>query len=298
MKILITGATGFIGASLLKHLTVQGHSVFTLTRSKSKSQQAQHFYWEPREGIIELTPEFEVDAVIHLAGENILGRWTKRKKDEILQSRVCGTTLLCETLAKLQRPPALLISGSAIGFYGDTQAAFVDESTANGSGFLADVAVQWEDAAKVAEHAGIRTILLRTGLVMARHGGVLKNMSLPFSLGLGGKIGDGQQYMSWVAMEDALAIVDFLLQHPTLAGPVNMVAPEPATNEEFTKALGKALRRPTLLPMPAAIARLVFGEMADEALLVSTRVMPNCLQQAGYQFLYPSVEPCLQHCVA
>lgn len=303
MKILVTGSSGFIGSALVQYLEEEGHEVIRMSRDRKhidrdKKPRDNPFYWQPREKIIEFDEDTPLDAVINLAGENILGRWTSAKKEEILQSRVCGTTVLCETLAQAKHKPKVIINGSAMGYYGDQQAAIVDENTSAGTGFLAEVAINWENAAKPAIDAGIRTVFLRTGLVIGRQGGVLKNMLLPFQLGLGGKLGSGEQYMSWIAMADVLSIVTFLLEHPTIAGPVNMVAPSPVSNSEFTQTLGRVLKRPTLLPMPAFIARMVFGELADEALLSSTRVYPSALEQAGYQFKFKDLESCLAECLS
>ena len=295
MNILITGASGFIGHALTEHLRTQGHEVFTLGRRPT--QTPHHFHWQPRAGKIELDTEIAFDAVINLAGENIASRWTASKKDEILMSRVSATQLLCDTLSKLPNPPKVLINGSAMGYYGDTKDAVVEETSAPGTGFLAQVAKNWEEAAKPAVDAGIRTVYLRTGLVTHPDGGALQQMLLPFKLGLGGRLGDGLHYMSWISLRDAVSSIAFILAHPTISGPVNMVSPQPVTNSEFTEALGKALHRPTIFPMPAPIARLIFGEMADEALLASIRVYPQVLLKAGFEFQHPELSSYLVECL-
>lgn len=295
MNILIAGASGFIGNALAHHLVQKGHTVFTLGRRREPTKP-QHFYWQPDTGDIDLDLDLRFDAVVNLAGENIASRWTRKKKQEILQSRVKATELLCKTLCQINSQPAVLINGSAMGYYGDTRDLVVDESSSNGEGFLAEVARCWEDAAIPAMDAGIRTVLLRTGLVLHPSGGALQKMWLPFKLGLGGAMGDGRHYMSWISLRDAVRSIEFLIEHPTLAGPVNMVAPDPVSNLEFTKALGSALRRPTLFPMPEWAARLVFGEMADEALLASIPVYPQVLLKAGFNYEHDDLQEYLTQC--
>jgi hypothetical protein len=233
---------------------------------------------------------------VHLAGENIAaGRWTVEKKARIRDSRVKGTKTLCEALAQLSQPPKVLVSASAIGYYGDRGAELLWENSALGTGFLAEVCQAWEEATRPAMEKGIRVVLLRIGVVLSPAGGALAKMLLPFKLGLGGIIGSGKQYMSWIALDDVVGTIDHVLITDTLQGPVNAVAPHPVTNSEFTKTLRRVLRRPTLFPMPAFAARLAFGEMADELLLASTRVEPKRLIATEYRFRYPELEDALRH---
>ncbi len=282
MNILITGSTGLIGTALSKNLKAQGHTIYPLYRNISAEKK--HF-WDPDKDQIHLDDEIKIDAVIHLAGENIADtRWSQSKKDRILNSRVHGTRLLAEAISQLEHKPEVFISGSAIGFYGDTASNTVDENSPRGEGFLSDVATQWEDATQAVEDAGIRTIHLRTGIVISPDGGVLQKMLFPFSMGLGGVVGNGQQYMSWISIQDVVAIIETMLLNKEMTGPYNLVAPNPVTNYTFTKSLGKALRRPTVSPLPAFMARIMFGEMADALLLSSSRVAATRLKQAGYNF--------------
>lgn len=282
MNILLTGSTGLIGNALTRQLTKQGHNIYPLYRNPSKPKA---HYWNPDEDQIHLDDEIELHAVIHLAGENIAdSRWSQKKKDSILNSRVHGTRLLAETLSQLEHKPSVFISGSAIGYYGDTGDSIVDEDSARGEGFLSDVAAQWESATQAAEDAGIRTAHLRTGIVLSPEGGVLQKMLLPFRMGLGGVIGNGQQYMSWISIDDVVAIIATILDNDQMTGAYNLVAPQPVTNYRFTKSLGIALHRPTIFPLPAFIARLMFGEMADALLLSGSRVAATRLKTQGYTF--------------
>lgn len=291
MNILLTGATGLIGNALTRYLGSQGHEIYPLHRNPS-SEKRHH--WFPEENRIHLDDEIRLDAVIHLAGENIAdSRWTQKKKDRILNSRVHGTRLLVEAISDLKHKPELLISGSAIGFYGDTGNNTVDESSTRGEGFLSDVASQWEAATQAAQDADIRTIHLRTGIVLSPDGGVLKKMLLPFNMGLGGVVGNGQQYMSWISIDDVVNIIDHMLNNEQLSGPYNLVAPQPVTNYEFTKSLGRALHRPTISPLPAFAARMMFGEMADALLLSSSRVLSTRLESIGYTFIDTELEQAL-----
>jgi uncharacterized protein (TIGR01777 family) len=283
MNILLTGSTGLIGSALLKHLETEGHNVYPLYRNPSNEKK---HYWFPEEERIHLDDEINLDAVVHLAGENIAdSRWSQKKKDRILNSRVVGTQLLAEALSKLKHKPELLISGSAIGYYGDTGDSIVDEDSSRGSGFLSDIASRWEAATETAQDAGIRTIHIRTGIVLSPDGGVLQKMLTPFSMGLGGVVGNGKQYMSWISIDDVVRIIAVMLGNTRLSGPYNLVAPEPVTNYTFTKALGRALHRPTISPLPAFAARMMFGEMADALLLSSSRVASARLQALGFKFV-------------
>jgi uncharacterized protein len=283
MNILLTGSTGLIGSALTEHLKTSGHTVYPLHR---KPATPKSHYWDPEANQIHLDDDIELDAVIHLAGENIAdSRWSQAKKDRILNSRVLGTRLLAEAISQLRHKPSLFISGSAIGYYGETGSNIVDEDSARGKGFLSDVAVQWEAATQAAEDAGIRTIHIRTGIVLSPDGGVLQKMLTPFRMGLGGVVGSGQQYMSWISIDDVIGIFDYMLDpdNDQMSGPYNLVAPSPVTNYTFTKSLGSVLHRPTVSPLPAFMARMMFGEMADALLLSSSRVAATRLEKLGYR---------------
>ncbi len=291
MNILLTGSSGLIGTALTRHLESQGHSVFPLHRNPTSEKT---HYWFPEEGRIHLDDEIKLDTVIHLAGENIAdSRWSQKKKDRILNSRVDGTALLSEALSKMEHRPELLISGSAIGYYGDTGDRIVDEGSDRGHGFLSDVAASWESATQAAQDVGIRTIHLRTGIVISPEGGVLQKMMTPFKMGLGGVVGNGKQYMSWISIDDVIGIIDRMLNDDQLSGPYNLVAPNPVTNHEFTKSLGRVLSRPTISPLPAFAARVMFGEMADALLLSSSRIASNRLKDIGYTFTDTTLEQAL-----
>jgi hypothetical protein len=239
----------------------------------------------------------DFDAVVHLAGESIASRWTEKRKERILRSRVDGTRLLAESLARLKQAPRVLVSASAIGYYGDRGSETVSETSPPGSGFLAEVCQAWESATQRATESGIRVVNVRTGVVLSTRGGALKKMLLPFRLGIGGKVGSGEQYMSWISLADQIRTLIHAIRTDSLRGPVNAVAPAPVTNAVFTKALGRALHRPTVLPMPAFAARLVFGEMADALLLASMRVIPRRLLASGFFFKDREIEPTLARIV-
>jgi hypothetical protein len=295
MKVAITGATGLVGSALVPFLRGGGHEVVPLRRA-SASGGGDVPSWDARTGALSTGVGDGLDAVVHLAGENIAGgRWTAARKARIRDSRVDGTRRLAEALAALPQPPQTLVAASAIGFYGDRGDEVVDESSAPGDGFLPDVCQEWEAAADPAREAGIRVVHLRIGIVLTPAGGALGQMLFPFRMGVGGVIGSGRQYMSWVALDDVLGGVLHALRTGELAGAVNLVAPHPATNAEFTKTLGRVLRRPTIFPMPAFGARLAFGEMADALLLASTRVEPARLIGSGFRFGYPGLEDALRH---
>ena len=291
MKILVTGASGLIGSALVPSLTGAGHSVTRLVRSKPRPGEIR---WDPLGGDIDKPGLEGQEAVIHLAGENIAGRWTAEKKEAIRESRVKGTKLLAESLSQLANPPKVLLCASAIGYYGDRGEELLKEESPAGSGFLAKVCREWEAAADRAVRESIRVVRLRNGIVLSAAGGALKTMLLPFKLGVGGKIGSGMQYMSWIAIDDVLGIIHLAITNDTLRGPINVVAPNPVTNLVFTKTLGRVIGRPTVLPMPAFAARLVLGEMAQELLLASTRVTPKRLLAADYHFKFPQLEPALR----
>ncbi len=294
MRILLTGAHGLIGHSLLTYLASDGHHVVGLTRSKNPARGRQ-ITWDPGAGIIDEEDLEHFDAVVHLAGESIVGRWTPEKKARILESRVKGTRLLCEALAHLRSRPMVLISASAIGFYGDRGDRVTDEDSPAGTMFLSEVAKAWEAATEPARRHGIRVVNLRMGFVLSKTGGGLAAMLRPFKLGIAGRVGSGRQYLSWIAIDDVVGAISHAILADSLRGPVNAVAPQPVTNREFTKALGSVLWRPTILPLPAFAARMVMGEMADELLLASARVNPSRLLASGYEFRFPELRGALRH---
>lgn len=294
MKVLVTGGTGLVGSALCPMLTTGGHDVYRLTRSMPR--EANDIHWNPATGDLPKAQLEGFDAVVHLAGENIAGaRWNAKVKDRLRSSRIAGTRFLCETLAQLQRPPKALICASAIGYYGNRGADLLNESAKPGEGFLADLCRDWEAASDPARAKGMRVVHLRIGFVLTPKGGGLAAMLLPFKLGGGGIVGSGRQYWSWVALDDVVGAIHHCLMNDRLSGPVNVTAPSPVTNYEFTKTLGKVLGRPTIVPMPGWAARLALGEMANELLLASARVMPNRLSESGYAFRCPTLEGALRH---
>ncbi len=296
--VAVSGATGLVGSAVVAALGRSGYRVKRLVRRPPRDP-AQEIFWSVTDKQIDEAALAGVEAVVHLAGENISeGRWTDAKKRRIRDSRVEGTRLLAEAIARLKVPPRVFASASAIGYYGNRGDAVMDESSALGEGFLAEVCRDWEAATQPARDAGVRVANLRIGVVISREGGPLARMLPPFKLGLGGVIGSGAQYLSWIDLEDLVAAILHVLATESLSGPVNLVAPQPVTNREFTKALGKMLYRPTVLPLPAFAARLAFGEVADELLLSSTRVEPRRLLETGFQFRYPSLESALRHMLA
>lgn len=291
MKIMVTGATGLVGSRLVPLLKQEGHEVVTLTRRTPRSSTERQ--WDPG-GILPAGTLQGIEVIVHLAGENIGdGRWTAAKKQRIRDSRVVGTRLLAEAAAATGGAVKAFLCASAIGFYGHRGNEELTEASPVGSGFLAEVCRDWEAATEPARQAGVRVVQLRMGVVLSAAGGALAKMLLPFKMGVGGVVGSGSQYMSWLTVDEAARIYAFAVQHPDLQGPVNAVAPQAVTNTEFTKALGRVLHRPTVFPLPAFAARLAFGEMADELLLGSTRVIPTRLQVAGYQFQSPEIESAL-----
>jgi len=294
MKIAVTGATGLVGSALCSLLTTAGHDVLRLVRGKT--QDANDIPWDPARGELSTARLEGVDAVVHLAGENIAGaRWTTAFKERIRTSRVEGTRLLCETLARLKQPPKVLVCASATGFYGDRGNEELTENSSAGSGYLPEVCQAWEAACQPARQAVIRVVNLRIGVILAAQGGALQKMLLPFKLGGGGIVGSGQQYWSWIALDDVIGAIQHAIITETISGPVNAVAPHTATNYEFTKTLGRVLRRPTVLPMPGFAARLLLGGMAQDLLLASARVVPEKLETHGYRFRFPELEGALRH---
>jgi uncharacterized protein (TIGR01777 family) len=298
MKISVTGASGLVGTALSPALESAGHEVYRLVRS-APNITAGEINWNPDEGTIDAASLEGMDAVIHLAGENVSeGRWTDEKKRRIRESRSKGTRLLSETLAQLKKKPRTLLSASATGFYGDRGDEVLTEQSASGRDFLAEVCREWELATQPAAQSGIRVANLRFGVILTTRGGALKKMLTPFKLGVGGKIGSGEQYMSWITLDDAVGAILFALETENLRGPINVVSPHAVTNLEFTKTLGRTLSRPTIFSVPSFAARLAFGEVADALLLSSARVEPLRLKEAGYQFKYPQLESAMHHIVS
>jgi uncharacterized protein len=294
MRILLTGSSGLIGQAALRELTAAGHIVVCLVRSRSNAV-GRHIMWDPENGSIDPDDLENFDAVVHLSGETIVGRWSKAKKVRILESRVRSTLLLCDTLAHLHSRPLVLVAASAVGYYGDRGDQKLDEESSAGSLFVSEVAKAWEAATESASQHGIRVVNLRMGFVLSKSGGGLTRMLLPFRLGLGGRVGNGRQFVSWVTVDDVVGAISHAISADSSRGPMNVVAPQPVTNREFTRALGGALWRPTLFPLPAFAARMMFGEMADDLLLSSQRVEPKRLIDAGYEFKFPKLEPALRH---
>jgi uncharacterized protein (TIGR01777 family) len=297
MKILITGASGLIGTALQKRFAEKGWDTLLATRHEPK--RSNEVQWSIEDGFADLSQLEGIDAVVHLAGESVNGlRWTDEKKKAIRESRVRGTHGLVSALSKLKARPKVLVSASAIGFYGERGDEDVTESSAAGTGFLADVSKEWESEARRAEDAGIRTVLLRTGIVLSKDGGALGTMLTPFKLGAGGTIGSGKQWMSWISLDDHVRVIEYVIENDSIRGAVNAVSPHPVRNEEFTKTMGDVLYRPTFLPLPEFVVSMALGEMGDELLLTSTKVIPKRLEDAGFEFNYPDLKPALEHALA
>ncbi len=297
MKILVSGSSGLVGSALVPFLENGNHQVFKLVRARG-DLKPNEIAWDPERGVIKTELLEGFGAVIHLAGENITGLWTERKKRLIFESRVQGTHVLCRALSQLEHPPSVLISASAIGYYGDQGEHILNEESPKGQGFLADVCQQWEEATQAASEKGIRTVHLRTGMVLSPHGGALKNMLTPFKLGLGGSFGSGEQYISWIAIDDLLGVIYYAIRQASLVGPVNAVSPNPVTNREFVTALGHVLNRPSFLKLPSFVLKWVFGQMAAELLLSSQRVIPEVLEDKGFRFDYPDLGKAFEHLLA
>ena len=290
-RIAITGASGFVGSALASHLTKGGHSVIRIGRGETKP--GPDVVWSPEKGILDGEALEGVSGVVHLAGASVAQRWSADHKRAIRDSRVQGTRLLATTLARLRTPPSVLLSMSAVGIYGNRGAERLDETSSTGKGFLADVARQWEGAADSARAAGIRVVHPRTGIVLNPRGGALERLVPIFNLGAGGKIGGGDQYMSWIALTDVVRALVFLLDGDSLGGPVNLTAPAPATNAEFSRTLGRVMHRPVVATVPEFAIRLAFGEMGEETLLGGQQVIPKRLTDAGFAFSFPTLEGAL-----
>lgn len=292
MKVLVTGASGLIGSALVAALTTAGHQVGELVRRAP--QGPSETQWDPM--AIDSAVFERADAVVHLAGESIAaGRWTADRKSRIVNSRVQGTQSVAVSLARASQRPRVLVAASATGYYGSRGNEVLTESSAPGAGFLAETCRQWEAATQPASAAGVRVVLLRTGLVLSARGGALGKMLTPFRLGVGGRVGTGRQWWSWVALDDEVALIRHALENEQLHGPVNAVAPNPVTNAEFTRVLARVLRRPAIFPVPAFAVRLMFGEMGEELLLGSQRVEPAAALGGGFQFAYPELRGALEH---
>lgn len=292
MNVMITGAGGLIGRKLVPMLEQAGHHVVILTRGKSLGPEMR--VWDPQATKLSPAVLDGCEAIIHLAGENIgEGRWTPQKKERIRSSRVHGTRLLAEAIAGMNNPPGAFICASATGFYGNRGDEILTEASRAGTGFLAEVCQEWEAAADPARNI-TRVVHIRTGVVLSTAGGALAKMLLPFKLGVGGVIGDGHQFWSWISIEDSARLFQFALERNDLSGPINGTAPQPVTNREFTKTFGRVLSRPTIFPMPAFAARLVLGEMADALLLASTRTIPETALNNGFEFQHPTLEAALR----
>jgi uncharacterized protein len=294
MNVLLTGATGVVGSALSPFLTEQGHRVVALQRHKPAGE-VRGPYWSPVTNEVNLGPAGPIDAVIHLAGENIAQRWSREAKRRIRDSRVEGTRLLVGTILQHNPRPKVFLCASATGFYGDRGDELLDEESAPGKGFLAEVCREWEAATEPASRNGVRVVNLRFGIVLSRRGGALKKMLTPFRLGLGGKLSNGQHYWSWIAIDDAIRAIGFALTTESIIGPVNVVTPNPVRNIDFTKTLAAILHRPAFFKVPKFAIKLLMGEMGEEALLSSFRVKPAKLQAHQFAFRFPGLRPALEH---
>lgn len=296
MKVLITGASGLVGKALQASFREKGYEM--LLASRSEPSDNEHIQWDAEKGFSDPERLEGIDAVVHLAGESISGlRWTDEKKKAIRDSRVLGTRSVVDAISRLKERPRVLVSASAVGFYGERGDEELTESSSAGDEFLSHVAKEWESEARRAEDAGIRTVLLRSGIVLSKDGGALGTMLTPFKLGVGGVIGSGKQWMSWISLDDEVRIINFAIENENLRGAVNAVSPNPVTNHDFTKTLGDVLYRPTILPLPEFAVSMIFGEMGDALLLSSTKVQPKRLLDAGFDFEYPDLKPAIEHAV-
>ena len=294
MKILISGSSGLVGSSLLPFLNDNNHEVLRLVRFQPTAEN--EIQWLPDQNQIDLNSAGQIDAVVHLAGESIADRWNEEKKNKIRESRIKGTKLISDTISQLEQKPKVFISASAIGYYGNRGNEILTEDSVPGDDFLACVCRDWETACLPVSDNGIRSVQLRFGVILSPSGGALAKMLPVFRLGQGGKLGHGRQYMSWVSLEDVTNIIDHVLRTDTLHGPVNVVAPNPVTNSEFTNTLGRVLRRPTIVPgfLGQLATSVLFGQMSEALLLASQRVEPTRLNDSGYNFQYQTLESALR----
>lgn len=295
MRVVVTGASGLIGSALVASLENAGEQVTRLVRRAPA--EADEREWDPSGGPDPALVE-DADAVVHLAAETISGWWTEKKKQRILNSRVAGTRIIAESIAAATHKPKVFISASGAGYYGHRKDEVLTEESSTGSTFLAELARQWEAATKPASAAGVRTVLLRTGVVLSMKGGALPPMLPPFRMGLGGRVGNGKQYWPWITLEDMVRVIRFAVVNENVSGPVNVCAPQQTTNGEFTKALGRVLRKPTIFPLPSVAVTLILGEMGQEALLVSERLEPAKLKRLGFVFRDPEIEGALRDVMA
>lgn len=296
MQILITGASGLVGRAVVRALEAQGHGVRRLGRpARAKRTRRDVASWEPTQGRLDLQVLDGIDAVVHLAGESLVGLWTAKKKRAIRESRINGTTLLCERMAACPQPPGVLISASAVGYYGDRADTLLTEESESGTGFLAETCLEWEGATAAASRVGVRVVRLRAGVVLSLDGGLLPRLLPLFRCGLGARLGSGEQYLSWITREDLVKVILVLLQDQAIQGPVNAVAPQAVTNGEFTLALAKSLHRPAPWRIPESLLRLFLGEMAEETLLGSGRVLPQKLLARGFSFGHPLLADALPY---
>lgn len=296
MKMLVSGSTGTVGSHLLNVISSNSSEIWRLVRSRAAGERL--IFWDPQGGRVDNPDLLErFDAVVHLSGENIIGRWTEKKKDSIRQSRVLSTRYLVNLFSGLRNPPKTFICASATGYYGDRGGERLTERSAVGSGFLPDTCREWENEANKASDFGVRVINLRTGPVLSRKGGMLSSLLLPFKMGLGGVVGSGEQYLSWISIEDLSRIIVYLLEHEEVRGPVNAVSPNPVTNREFTATLARILRRPAWLAVPAFAVRLFFGEMGRCTILAGSMVFPEKLLSCGYEFLHEDLDSALEDIV-
>ncbi|HLE20887.1 MAG TPA: TIGR01777 family oxidoreductase [Vicinamibacteria bacterium] len=298
MKIAVTGATGLIGAALCERLRQEGNDVLVITRRENSSSPFPVVHWNPERGELDTRSLEGVDAVVHLAGETIAERWTPEKKERIRTSRVAGTRFLVDGLKRLSKRPSVLIGSSAVGFYGNRGDEELDEGSPPGTGFLPEICQAWEAEVARASELGMRAVRLRTGIVLSTKGGALAKMLLPFKLGLGGPVGSGSQWMSWIHIDDVVGGYHFALHHSDLSGAANLTAPQPVRNADFTRALGRALGRPAFLPAPGFALKLIFGQMAQDLLLDGQRVLPRRLESAGYKFQHTAVDDALADVVS
>ena len=296
MKILVSGSTGTVGSHLLNVISSNSSEIWRLVRSRAEGERL--IFWDPQGGRVDNPDLLEgFDAVVHLSGENIVGRWTEKKKDSIRQSRILSTRYLVNLFSGLRNPPKTFICASATGYYGDRGGERLTERSAVGSGFLPDTCREWENEANKASDFGVRVINLRTGPVLSPKGGILSSLLLPFKMGLGGVVGSGEQYLSWISIEDLSRIIVYLLEHEEVRGPVNAVSPNPVTNREFTATLARILRRPAWLAVPAFAVRLFFGEMGRCTILAGSMVFPEKLLSSGYEFLHEDLGSALEDIV-